>query len=330
MRLSTDRNSQKSFELALKYLESGDKKKAKEEFAFLLEREPENIEFQAGFFCAGWWLNRETNTDSYAAGRSLASWLMREWDDFSQRAKERAYQNCLSFEKVMYFALNTAASNFRLAFQEENPSSSDPKLLKELSLCLFQLRDYENAIEILGYARKKNPHDPELSFLLGDALCSDDSKKENMDHGLSYYRDSFLIDPRVTKPAWITSPIAREVLRNLEKRYQKDLERTLDWFPAYLILSSFPHSLRPLKEVQLREIHLEIEHLLKEKKRGVEKYRDRICAILSFYLLVLIYQYKSYENEASQLYSYEEELRQVSSELYGLAREEGLVKKIEV
>ena len=309
------------FQEALKHLDSGNQKKAKELFSVLLQQEPENLEFQAGFFCAGWWLNRENSSQLYRSGRPLASWLMQEWESFAQKASERGYQSCLCFQKTMHFVLNEVASNFRLAFQEEGAASADPSLLKELAICLIQLEDYNNAVDILHYARTKNPHDSRLNFLLGEVLCCRNSKKEDIGRGLSYYRDAFLIDLHITEPRWIASQTASQIFTKLHQKYQEDLERTLNWFPAHLMAASFAHSLTQLKGPHVREIDLEARRLLKEKERVVEKYRERLYAALSFYLLVLLYQYRCSENQAHQAREYEGQLSQISPELYQLYKQ---------
>ena len=309
-----------SLQEALKNLDSGKQKKAKEEFAALLQQEPENIEFQAGFFCAGWWLNRENSSQLYRSGRPLAFWLMQEWENFTQKVKARGYQSCICFQRTMHFVLNEIASNFRQAFQEEGAASADPNLLKELAICLIQLEDYNNAVDILGYARAKNPHDPRLNFLLGESLCCRNSKKEDIGRGLSYYRDAFLIDLHITEARWIASQVASKIFMKLHQKFQEDLDRTLNWFPAYLMAASFEHSLTHLKRPALKELSLEVQRLLKEKERVVEKYSERLHAALSFYLLTLIYQYTCSENQPHQAREYKDSLKQSSPELYELYR----------
>ena len=306
------------FQKALQHLDSGHCKEAKEQFAALLQLEPKNIEFQAGFFCAGWWLNRESSSQLYRPGRPLASWLMQEWESFAKKAAQRGCQSCLCFQRTMHFVLNEVASNFRQAFQEEGAASADPNLLRELALCLIQLEDYNNAVDILHYARTKNSHDPRLSFLLGEALCSRNSKKEDIDRGLSCYRDAFLIDLHITEPRWIASQTVSQIFTKVHQKYQEDLELTLNWFPAYLMAASFTHSLTQLKRTTLKEIDAEVQRLLKEKERVAEKYRERLYAALSFYLLALIYHYRSSEKQPHLAREYESKLSQISPELYEL------------
>ena len=183
----------KLFAKALEALEAGKQEEAKQSFATLLQEEAENIEYQAGFFCAGWWLNRINDRFLYRPGRPLAAWYMKHWEKFTFQVKERNYINAQAFHKTMRYILGCAAQNFSQAFQEEGTGSADIALLKDLALCLLQLKDYSNAIDILQYARNKKPHDAQLCFLLGESLCCL-SQEDNTARGLSFYRDSCLLD----------------------------------------------------------------------------------------------------------------------------------------
>lgn len=304
------------FQIALEKLELGKYQEAKLAFSNLLQNDPEDLEFQAGFFCAGWWLNRENSFELYHLGRPLASWIMQEWEAFSKKAEERTYKKSHGFQKTMQHILDKAANNFRQAFQEEDASSVDSSLLKELSICLMQLKDYENAIEILQYAIIKKPGDAFLCFLLAELLCYSSTEKKKLGHGLSYYREAFLLNFYISEVKWISSRIATQVLTKLYEKYKDNPEQALTWFPAHLMAISFVYNLRPLKYSEIHEVHKEIKRLLAEKERVMEKYRDKLVAVLCFYLLVLIYQYKITKTNDALIHEYEELLNQADSGLY--------------
>ena len=322
--------AERAFQEALALLEQGEHKQAKEHFSALLAQESENLEFQSGFYCTGWWLNRKDSRQLYRSGRALAFWLMQEWKEFSGEAKKRGYQGCLCYRKTMQFILGEASDNFRKAFQEEGASSADLHLLKELAACLMQMEDYANACDILQYARTKAPQDAYLCFLLGEVLCCLDGEK-HVGRGLSCYRDAFLADLRVLDPDWIASPIASKTFMQLHEKTKGNIEHTRYWFPAYLMNASFLYSLRPLKDSESEHIFQEIERLNRERERDVAKYRERVNAALSFYLLVFIYQksitQKSItqesttqknitENSGELIHAYKEKLNEVAPHLY--------------
>ncbi len=311
------------FSEGLLFLEEGNYQQAKERFLELLIIDSQNIEYQSGFFCSGWWLNRQESQKYYRSGRSLAFWLMHEWKAFSQQIKERNYQPCLCYRKTMEFVLRMASENFRKAFQEEGGASVDTKLLQELGKCLIQLGDYINACDILQYARTKTPQDPHLCFLLGEALCCLDGK-EHVGRGLSYYRDAFMVNLFALEPEWVSSSVASETFITLCEAKQNDLEQTLWWFPAYLMAASFSYSLRPLQSLEWKNIKQEIQRLTQEKERVIEKYKEKVSAMLSFYLLIDMYQSdiiesegdKGYLREGQQNHENEEMLNELSFHLY--------------
>ena len=181
---------------AWNFLKLGDYANAKQNFAFLLQKYPEDMEYQAAFFAAGWWYNRLSERENYRSGRSLASWYMRTWEKFMRQVEERKYNNMTSITRLMRSILEATADNFRQAFQEEGGSSADTELLQDLALCLLQLEDYNNAVDILQYARNKKPKSAELCFLLGESFCCqaeqrDLSEQEEMSRSLTCYRDAF-------------------------------------------------------------------------------------------------------------------------------------------
>ncbi len=305
-------SEERAFKEAMSLMETGEQEKAKEHFSQLLRTDPDNLEFQAGFFSAGWWLNRQNSHGLHRGGRQLSAWFMHEWDNFSKQASERGYQGCLSFRKAMHYALRSAAENFRLAFQEEGSSSADPELLKELAICLIQLEDYANAADILQYARSKNPHDARLCFLLGEVLCCSE-KKEKLGRGLSYYRDAFLMDTQAIEPRWISSTLITGVFTYLHQENQENIEQTLAWFPAYLLAASCPYPLRPLKSTEIQSAHQETERLLHERERVIEKYQQKVEASLCFYILVLLREYaSSNKTNRYKLHEYEKKLQEIA------------------
>ncbi len=279
------------FREALDLLEAGENGQAKELFGKLLREEPENPEFAAGFFCAGWWQNRQADVQFYRPGRPLAAWCMCTWEDFQRQTKERAYQSSASFQKCMRCILSEAAENFRQAFQEEGSGPADTALLKELAICLVQLEDYSNAVDILQYARTKAPYDASLLFLLGESLCSLE-KEDQVGRGLSFYRDAFLLNCSVLEARWIASPLASQVFQILAKESGENMEYALLWFPAYLLAASFAYSLRPLRPIEVEKTLQEYQRLQKEQGRSIAKYLERIRSSLCFYLLALLYHYE--------------------------------------
>ncbi len=315
MSKSIKKDNTKELEKSLELLAKNKLEAAKKSFSSLLGSNPEEIEYQSGFFCAGWWLNRDSRRRICRGGRPRAYWLIKEWKHFFRYAKEKGYEKTQSLQCSMKRIMGEAAENFRNAFQQEGSSTADPELLKGLAICLMQIHDYVNAIDILYYAYRKSPHNIYTCFLLGEALCCTE-KKEQIGEGFSYYREAFLIDFHVAEPDFLYSPLSTEIFLNLSQENKKDINYALNWFPAYLFLVAFDYPLRDLKSSELSSILNEVERLSREIKDGPLKYRSRVQASLSFYILNLIYHYRFSEKHLARAEQYEVRLQQMIPEFY--------------
>ena len=308
-------DTEESLSYAFTYLDSGKYKEAKEYFSQLLRESPQSIEYQAGFFSSGWWGNRQPFRKKLRQGRPLAYWLMQEWENFTLKMKEKGYDKSQFFQNYMQKILGIAADNFRLTFQEEGASSADPKLLQELALCLVQLGDYKNAIDILHYARTKKPYNPKLCFLLGEITCRT-KEREAINRGLSYYREAFIIDPQICEPKWIASELASTILQRVYKENYKNQKDAISWFPAFLMAYSFSYKLFPLKNSSLAFLQSEAKRLLVAKEDTIEKYKLSVNSKLCFYLLAIIYEEQQKLEITKKEMDCESELRSLNKTLY--------------
>ncbi len=305
----------KWLENALSLLERGSMEKAQLGYGEALKKEPSNLEFQCGFYGAGWWHNRAASYSSLKKGRPLAAWLMSEWEKFSAAAEQRHFLSCLSFRAVMRRILEDAVDNFRIAFQKEGTSSVDTSLLKQLGICLIQLEDYQNAADILNYARKKNNRDAIVYFLLGESLCCLNDN-EMQERGLGYFRDAMLIDLHSIPLEFIKSELSSHVFQQLLAAYNQKLEPTLNWFPAYMMARYFLPGIRPLESKEVSYINSEIARLSQNMKNMISKYRERVLSGLSFYILIMIHHYRFHNSQRAAETALQERLQDLSPELY--------------
>ncbi|MEQ9367390.1 MAG: hypothetical protein RIF32_24370 [Leptospirales bacterium] len=319
---STEDPSAERFRLGLDALESGDFGGARPIFGELIEIFPANPEFLCGYYSAGWWFNREERRTAVKEGRAKADWLMSEWDAFQSLAEQREYGGCLAFRAAMRAVLRDAAEQYRIAFQEEGASAVDTNLLKTLAVCLIRLEDYADASDILLYARRRqNQGDAQLHFLLGEALCSQD-REDLKEKGLSYYRDACLIDGRALDPGLMASRPAAEVFEKLYNRFEHNLEKTYEWFPAYFHASIMgSDGLRRLAPPEIEHLQGETRRLARDLGTVVEKYRDRVRATLGFYYLCLIHHLKHHAKDRNASHEFEDRLKSVAPEIYTLYRE---------
>lgn len=312
------------FRAALSTLESGDFGAARTDFGELIQQSPDDLEYLCGYYSAGWWFNREEQRSGLKDGRAKGDWFMQEWDAFQNIADERDYTACLSFRAAMRAILREAAEQYRVAFQEEGAASVDTELLKTLATCLMRLEDYSDAAEILMYARRRQSQgDATLCFLLGEALCSQ-KRPEQIEKGLSFYRDALLIDPQAIDPGLIASEPAATVLADLYARFEHNIERCYQWFPAYLHaqdqLAGRP--LRALTQAELQHLRAESQRLAGDLETVVEKYRDKVRATLGFFYLCLIHHHRHHLKDRAAARQIEDRLKSVVPEVYTLYREQ--------
>lgn len=310
------------FRLALAALEAGDFGGARPIFGELIEIFPADPEYLCGYYAAGWWFNREERRTLIKDGRAKGDWLMNEWEAFQSLCDQRGYTGCLAFRAAMRAVLQEAAEQYRVAFQTEGASGVDTNLLKTLAICLIRLEDYSDASDILLYARRRqNQGDAELHFLLGEALCSQD-RDDLREKGLSFYRDACLIDPRALDPGLMASQPAAEIFEELYNRFEHSLDRTFEWFPAFLHARLIGiEGLRRLSGPEIEHLQEETRRLARDLATVVEKYKDKVRATLGFYYLCLIHHFRQHAKDRGTAGEYEDRLKSVVPEVYTYYKE---------
>lgn len=303
-------------------LSSGQFEAAREIYGALLETQPTETDFQSGFYGAGYWDNRRETIQGLKPGRSRGSYLYREWDQFQALAEERGYSDCRSYRLIMVRILSVAADELRLAFNREGGRSVDPGLLMELSKCLIKINDYQNAVDILRYTRKLHPKNAGVLFLLGEALCGS-GDPELLEKGVSAYRDAFLLNSRAIDPALLAAPPVAEIFRALLEEYEGNLEKTLEWLPARFFAVCFQTDFLPLSSHELIHLEGEANRLERTLDTVTEKYRERVQALLSFYVLILLHHFTRYEKDGGLAREYETLLRKAAPELDEIRKSNG-------
>ncbi len=312
--------SAEEYRVALEALAGGRFAEARDAFGDLVERVPDSVEYAAGFYAAGWRLNREDARARQRPGRALADWCMHEWDEFQRIAEAREWTNLPPYHAAMRAMLADAAENYRTAFQEEGASAADITLLKTLAACLIRLEEYTDAADILYYARRKSPRDAAIYFLLGEALAS--LKAEGaLERGLSFFRDAFYLNHREIDPGLLASEPAASVFRELFAELENNAEATLEWFPARLMAVSFLPGLRRLSEAELAGLEHEAARLARDLSQVIEKYRERVRARLCFCYLCLMQHHKFTSKDRAALDELEDRLKAAEPALYTLYRE---------
>ncbi|MCB1138206.1 MAG: hypothetical protein KDK23_05585 [Leptospiraceae bacterium] len=274
-----------SFEDALFSLQAAHFEEAKSLFASLLEQEPDNSEFMAGFYAAGYWANRSDQLSNPEPARP-GTGLMEAWDSFQDLAEKKGFAATRSIRSVMRAVLGRASEQYRQKFQREGMAHPDFSDLEELGKCLIRIQDYGNAREILQYARRIQPTHSGIHFLLAECFLNE-GEQESAERGLGFYRDGFIIQPTQFDPAYAFSSVVQETLQQLGEEKENDLDRILLWLPAYLMAQSQYSGLRRLNRDEVSQLQRETHRLEKDLENVMDKFKEKVQARLCFYYLAL-------------------------------------------
>ncbi|HBS05120.1 MAG TPA: hypothetical protein DEA96_09155 [Leptospiraceae bacterium] len=274
-----------SFEEALFSLQAAHFEEAKSEFGTLLEAEPDTTEYMAGFYASGYWAIRKEQLTSSEPARP-GTGLMEAWDSFQEVAEEKGFGNTKSLRAVMKAVLGRAAEQYRQKFQREGMAHPDFSDLEELGKCLIRIQDYENAKEILQYAKRIQPGRSGIHFLLAECFLND-GEQDFAERGLGFYRDGFIIQPGQFDPAYSYSGIVQETLQQLGEEKDNDLDRVLLWLPAYMMARSQYPGLRRLNRDEVSQLQRETHRLEKDLGTVMDRFKEKVEARLAFYYLVL-------------------------------------------
>jgi tetratricopeptide (TPR) repeat protein len=274
-----------SFEEALFSLQTAHFDEAKESFGLLLQKDPENTDLMAGFYAAGYWANRRDQLMNPEPARP-GTGLMEAWDQFQEHAEQKGFEASRSIRATMKAVLGKAADQYRQKFQREGMAHPDFSDLEELGKCLIRIQDYENAREILQYARRIQPSRSGILFLLAESHLNM-GDQENAERGLGFYRDGFIIQPKEFDPTYAFSHLVQKTIQQLGEEKDNDLDRILLWLPAYLMARSQYAGLRRLHKDEVSQLQRELQRLEKDREQVMDQYREKVEARLCFYYLVL-------------------------------------------
>lgn len=303
---------------ALRAILEGNFEEARSMYAGLLEKHPDSEEYASGLYISGYWSNRSHEIQENRTGRTRASFLIHEWDRFAKKVESGDYPAYQPYRAAMETILGYAADEYRIAFQEEGGGSVDMDLMINLGKTLIRIERFQDAADILGYARKlqKSPS-ADLLFLIAESLAAT-GVPENQMRAISLYRDTIFLNHRAVDPTLISSEPVSSIYMDLNQQMEYDTERTLLWFGVYLHLSFLKPGLRQLHPDELDQIQWETGRLEKEIDRIDERFLEKVRSRLAFYYLVLIYHYTHHEPERDARIFFETELKNRFSEIYSM------------
>ncbi|MEQ8352664.1 MAG: hypothetical protein RH862_14345 [Leptospiraceae bacterium] len=274
-----------SFEEALFSLQAAHFEEAKTAFGTLLEIDPDNTEYMAGFYASGYWANRKDQLTTLEPVRP-GTGLMEAWDNFQDLAEDKGFASTKSIRAVMKAVLGRAAEQYRQKFQKEGMAHPDFSDLEELGKCLIRIHEFGNAREILQYAKRIQPGRSGIHFLLAESYLND-GESDAAERGLGFYRDGFIIQPAQFDAGYAYSSVVQDTLQQLGEEKDNDLDRILLWLPAYLMARSQYSGLRRLNRDEVSQLQRETHRLEKDLDTVMDHFREKVQARLAFYYLVL-------------------------------------------
>lgn len=267
-------------ETANSFIQEGNFGKARKIYSDLLDNEPENSTFIAGFFISSFWDNRFDLILRIKEGKERGRKLVALYEEFDKEIKERKYPITPPYEAATSCILGEASFHFRLAFQKEGNIGLDPAVLIELAICLMRTGDYKNADDILAYAYTFNKT-PQIVFYRAECfyfIKSEESSK-------IAFMEGFLMDPSALKLEIIRSEPLYSAIETIRKTVESEGD-IKEYLPVYLLEKKLlPVIARNIEEVKIliKEVYRLYENLKK-----APSYQFKLnCRILQFSLHIL-------------------------------------------
>lgn len=269
-------------------VEKGELSEASFVLGELLEKEPENEDFIAGYYAIRYWQNRET----FVNQKSKIDFILKEWKHFEKRLKEKDYKYNAIIHSIKVYIIKKIANLIRNELEKEELSNIDVVLLNQIAVQLISINELEEAKEILYYSKRIRTDYSQTLFLLGDLYCIEaENTQENQlySKGLTLIRDAYLLDTKSFPILDVHSKLIKEVIRELNFLYKEDEERIQFWLPCFLMIQSLRFHLRKLTVQEIFNIEEDIERLEKELPNVPNKFYEKTLARLIFFYLVIIH-----------------------------------------
>ncbi|MCB1180114.1 MAG: hypothetical protein KDK36_21225 [Leptospiraceae bacterium] len=242
------------FEEANQKLLEGEFENSKSLFASLLDNDPENIHYIAGYFISSYWDNRLDRIFSVKEGKDRGILLDELFEKFENDFSEKKYPKTESFYSVRNCILGESCSQLRLGYQKEG-AALDQKIIWTLCRNLVIIRDYKNAIDMIDYCKRKYDMPSEFYYYKAESLFHVGEEKKSR----TLFRSTLLHFPESLPIEQIKSePIASAILE-LKTKIEKESD-----LKEYLPVFCMEKDLLPEVPEYTRE---DVNHFLYEMNR---------------------------------------------------------------
>jgi hypothetical protein len=218
-----------SYEEANQKLRDGEFENSKSLYSSLLDTNPEEPSYQAGYYIASYWDNRLDKIFSSKEGTERGLLLNELFEQFEKDYVNRKYPKMQPFFCVRECILGESSSQLRLGYHKEG-GTLDKKIVWILCKNLLIIKDYKNAIEMIDYCRKKFEMPSEFYYYKAEALYHvNEEKKSRM-----LFRSTFLHFPDLVPLELILSEPVCSAIGELSTRIssEKDLK---EYLPVYCL-----------------------------------------------------------------------------------------------
>ena len=279
-------------------IQDGKFHEAVENLEQLKDVDPDYPGFLASYRTARFWLNRNDEISSMPEGKKRADFLMTEWENYEEYAKDKNMQNTSSYRAAMMNIYYAASRHYGISFmKQENTASVNFDLLLKLGACFIKLGNHKKAVETLEYAvNSYNAHAGLLSMLAESFYNLGEVPKS-----LWYFKEAFFWDPSLINLDLITAePVQRLV--GFVREDRKNCYDAREWVPVYGFITDILYVRRDIHERQVEFIKEQIYNLevsFQKMNREQIESSNVLPRLLTRYLWILEYfefQKYSFEN----------------------------------
>jgi tetratricopeptide (TPR) repeat protein len=280
-------------------IESGDFAQAVLKGDLLLARDPHYPGLEALYRAARYWQVRADESLRKSEGIDRASFLMEQWESFTEYADEKGFIDSTAFIASRKFVFFTAAEHYKTAFHQ-NQTERFGNLLN-LGICFMNLGEYRHAIDAFEYAKSSSKADAKLYSLLAESYYH----IGDIPKSLLLFREAFSLDPASIDMSMIKAkPILDLAL--LAKRIRPQSRDEREWIPIAGQISDTFYVKRQINTQQLEGIKKEVYTLeknyqsLSPEQRDISPVTPRLIVRYLMLFDYFTFQNYNYEN-ASQI-----------------------------
>ena len=232
-------------------------------------------------------------------GRLTAEYLMKQWEIFNEYAESKKMTETNAYRAAMKHVFFKAADHYRIAFVDQQDTTSNFDFLLNLGSCFLRLEEYKLAIETLEYAKSSYTANAKLLSILAEAYFH----SGDLPKSLLYFREAFYVDPSQIDLGLVKAKPVRDIIEIIKKDENSAIndKNMAEWIPAYAFINDVFYVRRNTSRNQIETIEKEIYNLeLNYQKLSREQLdaTNIVPRLINKYLWLLdYYEFQNYSFE---------------------------------